>query len=235
MIVIPAIDIRQGRCAQWASARTRALPLRSDEPEEAASYWERQGFPRLQIMDFDADAQTGRAPDLMRDLLGELSSVVQVGGDIKSGDRVEELIRDGANFVILGRRALDEPEWLDGTAAAFPGQIIVGMRVQGRQLEARGRGRVRSTLGAIEEFADLPLAALLLAPAYGNEGPDAEDLFLLEDAAEASPHPLLVAGGARSMQDLRAMQERGIAGVVIGGALYDGTLDARLVAEEFAE
>jgi phosphoribosylformimino-5-aminoimidazole carboxamide ribotide isomerase len=235
MIVIPAIDIRDGRCVQAAAARVRAPGLRSDDPTEVALYWERAGFPRVHVMDLDGGAPGGGRHDAVRELLEDLSIESEVGGDVRSGDQVEQLIEEGASYVILGRRALEEPEWLDGTADAFPGRLIVAMRVTGRQLESRGRTRSRSTLAVIDEFAGLPLAALLLAPDVDGRALDAEELHVLEDAAEASAHPLFVAGGVRTMRDLRALDERGVTGVIAGGALYDGSLDPRLVAEEFSE
>ena len=235
MIVIPAIDIREGRCVQAAMARPRAAGLRSDDPTEVALHWERAGFRRLHIMDLDGDARGGPEREAVREVLEDVAIECEVGGDVRSGDHVEQLIHDGANFVILGRRALEEPEWLDGTAASFPGQLIVAMRVTGRQLESRGLTRSRSTLAVIDEFADLPLAALILAPSYdGTElGPD--ELHVLEDAAEASAHPLYIAGGVRSVRDLRALDERGVSAVIVGSAIYDGSMDPRVVTEEFAE
>lgn len=237
MIVIPAIDLRGGVCVQARDARPRAPGIPSEDPLDIAAYWERQGFHRLHVMDLEGDAREhGRAAhETVRDMLAEAPIAAQVGGDIRSGDQVEQLIQDGASFVILGRRALEEPDWLDGTSAAFPGRLIVAMRVLGRQLESRGRTPPRGTLAVIDEFADLDLAGLLLAPEYHGDGLTTDDLFLLDDAAAASAHPLLVAGGVRRLRDLRAIQERGVAGVVVGTALYDGSLDARLVAEEFGE
>jgi len=235
MIVIPAIDIRDGRCVQAASARPRAAGFRSDDPAEVALHWERAGFHRLHVMDLDGDSASGRARESVRDLLADLSIETEVGGDVRSGDQVEQLIQDGANYVILGRRALEEPEWLDGTAAAFPGQLIVAMRVTGRQLESRGRTRSQSTLAIVDEFAGLPLAALLLAPSHDGSSLDAEQLHVLEEVVESSAHPLFVAGGVREMRDLRALDDRGVAGVILGTALYDGQLDPRIVTEEFSE
>jgi phosphoribosylformimino-5-aminoimidazole carboxamide ribotide isomerase len=235
MIVIPAIDIRGGVCAQAANAHPRGPGIDTDDPLELAALWERHGFRRLQVMDFDERGASFRSRDLVRDLLGECTALVQVGGDIVSGDQVQQLTGDGAAFVIVGQRALQEPEWLDGTAAAFPGQLIVAMRVNGRQLESRGRTQARDAIAVIDDFATLPLAALLLASEYGPGGLTSDDLFLLEDAADASAHSLLVAGGLRRLRDLRALQERGVAGAIVGAPLYDGTFDPRLIAEEFAE
>jgi len=235
MMVIPAIDVRGGVCAQAANARPRGAGVDSDDPRELAALWERHGFHRLQVMDFDERAASFRSRDLVHDLLGECTALVQAGGDVASGDQVEQLVGDGAAFVIVGQRALQEPEWLDGTAAAFPGRLIVAMRVHGRQLESRGRTQARGAISVIDEFAPLPLAALLLASEYDPSGLTNDDLFLLEDAAEASAHPVLVAGGLRHLKDLRALQERGVAGAVVGAPLYDGTFDPRLIAEEFAE
>lgn len=234
MIVIPAIDIREGRCVQAASTRGRAGGLRSDDPTEVALHWERAGFHRVHVMDLDGIPVSSGARDAVREMLNDLSIESEVGGDVRSGDHVEQLLHEGATYVILGRRALEEPEWLDGTAASFPGQLIVAMRVTGGQLESRGRTRSRSTLAVIEEFADLPLAALLLAPGVSGSAFGDDELHVLEDAAESASHPLFVAGGVRTLRDLRLLAERGVAGVIVSSALYDGSLDPRQITEEFA-
>ncbi|HUO50993.1 MAG TPA: HisA/HisF-related TIM barrel protein [Gemmatimonadaceae bacterium] len=235
MIVIPAIDIRGGICAQVTAARSRMARQTSDDPREVAAEWERHGFHRLQLMDFDGRAASRRSGELVRDILDQTASEVQVGGDISSGDEVQQLIDDGAAYVILGPRALREPEWLEGTVAAFPGRLIVAMRLHGRRIEARAAAAERDARAAIEDLSPLPLGGLLLAADFGTSGLGGEELDLLEDAVDAAPCPVLVAGGLRRLRELRALQDRGVGAAVVGAPLYDGGLDPRLVAEEFTE
>ena len=233
MIVIPALDLRDGACMQ-AVELPRIPEIRSDDPIDAAHVWERHGFHRLHIMDLETPSARRDRRDTMRELLADVPLIAQVGGGVHSGDQIEQLLSDGAAFVVLGPRALAEPAWLEGTVEAFPDHLIVATRVAGRHIEA-GSGHQRTVVDLAEELNDLPLAGVLLAPEYGGERIAHRDLFLLEDAVAASEHPIMVAGGVRELQDLRAMQERGVMAAIVGRALYSGALDARLVAEEFGE
>ena len=207
----------------------------SDDPVEIARHWDRLGFRRVHVMDRDGTARRAAHNDVVAELLADAPLVFQVGGSISSGDQIEQLVGDGAAFVVLGPRALAEPEWLAGTAAAFPQQLIVAARLHERTVDADGGTRRQLVTDFVEELASMPLAGVLLAPDYQVDGIADEYLPILEDAAEASAHPLLVAGGFHTVPALRALQDRGIAGVIVGSALYSGQLDPRRVAEEFSE
>jgi phosphoribosylformimino-5-aminoimidazole carboxamide ribonucleotide (ProFAR) isomerase len=234
MIVIPALDLRAGVCTQ-ASVMPLAADIRSDDPIDAAHVWERHGFRRLHLMDLDSPESRSGRKEIVRDLLAEVPLVAQVGGGVNSGDQVQQLLADGAAFVILGGRALADPDWLAGTAATFPDHLIVATRVNGRYVDAGEHRTEQTVLDLADELGDLPLAGILLAPEFRGDRITHDDLFLLDDLANASHHPVLLAGGIRTMQDLRSMEERGVFGVIVGRALYSGALDARLVAEEFGD
>ena len=172
----------------------------------------------------------------MRDILGEVPANIQVGGGVRSGDTIEKLLDEGATWVVLGTRALEEPEWLAGTAASFPGQLIVAADVRERQIVTRGWARTlsRTVLDAIEQLNDIPLGGVLVTAVHREGQLAGTDLFLMEDVAELSVHPVIASGGISTVSDLRELSDRGIAAAVVGMALYTGALDARSVAEEFA-
>ncbi len=235
MIVIPALDLRAGLCTQAAAPGVTGGGFHTSQPLDVAQAWERLGFHRLHVMDLDAGAAKPRPRDAVRDLLTGVPLLIQVGGAIRSGDQVDELVSDGAALVVLGPRALAEPDWLEGTASSFPERLIVATRVRGRFLDPSGGAGTRTIVDLIEDLSSLPLGGLLISPEYRTDGIASEDLPAIEDAAEASERPLLVAGGVRSVQDLRALADRGVAGVIVGTALYTGQLDPRVIAEEFAE
>jgi phosphoribosylformimino-5-aminoimidazole carboxamide ribotide isomerase len=161
---------------------------------------------------------------------------MQVGGGIRSGDAIERLLQEGASWVVLGTRALEEPEWLAGTASAFPGQLIVAADVRERQVVTRGWARTlsRTVLDVVEQLNDIPLGGILVTAVHREGLLAGTDLFLMEDVAELSVHPVIASGGISTVHDLRELADRGIAAAVIGMALYTGELDARSVAEEFA-
>jgi phosphoribosylformimino-5-aminoimidazole carboxamide ribotide isomerase len=237
MIVIPALDLRDGLCIQQTGDSYSRERVRLENPLEVARAWVRLGFRRLHVIDLDAATGRGSNEEIVRDILDDVPADVQVGGGVRSGDTIERLLGEGATRVVVGRRALEEPEWLAGTASAFAGQLIVAADVRDRQAVTRGPARplARNILDVVEELNDLPLGGLLVTAVHREGQLSGADLFLMEDLAEASQHQVLASGGVATMNDLRALADRGIAGVVLGQPLYAGALDTRAVAEEFSE
>ena len=236
MIAIPAVDLREGACVQLVGGSYANEAMRLDNPVEVARGWMRAGFQRMHVVDLDAATGRGDNASIVRDILEDVPASIQVGGGIRSGDTIERLLQEGASWVVLGTRALEEPEWLAGTASTFPGQLIVAADVRERQVVTRGWARTlaRSVLDVIEQLNDIPLGGVLVTAVHREGRLAGTDLFLMEDVAELSAHPVIASGGISTVGDLRELAERGIAAAVIGMALYTGALDARSVAEEFA-
>jgi phosphoribosylformimino-5-aminoimidazole carboxamide ribotide isomerase len=236
MIAIPAIDLREGACVQLVGGSYAHEAVRLDNPIEVARGWMRAGFQRMHVVDLDAATGRGENAGVVRDILEDIPASIQVGGGIRSGDTIERLLQEGASWIVLGTRALEEPEWLAGTASTFPGQLIVAADVRERQVVTRGWARTlsRSVLDVVEQLNDVPLGGVLVTAVHREGQLAGTDLFLMEDVAELSAHPVIASGGISTVGDLRELAERGIAAAVIGMALYTGALDARSVAEEFA-
>ena len=236
MIAIPAVDIREGACVQLVGGSYDAERIRIPDPAGVARAWTDAGFSRLHVVDLDAATGRGSNERIVRDLIGLSDILVQVGGGIRSEDAIERLLGDGAEYVVVGTRAIEEPEWLHGIAAQYPGEIIVAADVRERRVVTHGWEKLqrRDILDVIEELNDSPLAAVLVTAVHKEGQMRGTDLFLMEDVAEQSECPVLASGGIATMDDLRSLAERGIAGAVIGMALYTGALDPRAVAGEFA-
>jgi phosphoribosylformimino-5-aminoimidazole carboxamide ribotide isomerase len=235
MIAIPAIDLRDGACVQLVGGSYAHEAVRLDNPIEVARGWMRAGFQRMHLVDLDAATGRGDNASIVRDILDDVPASIQVGGGIRSGDTIERLLQEGASSVVLGTRALEEPEWLAGTASTFPGQLIVAADVRERRVVTRGWTRTlsRSVLDVVEQLNDIPLGGVLVTAVHREGQLAGTDLFLMEDVAELSAHPVIASGGISTIGDLRELADRGIAAAVIGMALYTGALDARSVAEEF--
>jgi phosphoribosylformimino-5-aminoimidazole carboxamide ribotide isomerase len=236
MIVIPTMDLREGLCVQQVDGSYANEQMRLENPLEVARSWARAGFQRLHVVDVDAATGRGDNAAIVRDILGDVPANVQIGGGVRSGDTVERLLDEGATWVVLGSRALEEPEWLAGTASSFPGQLIVAADVRERHSVARGWARTlsRTVLDVIEQLNDIPLGGVLVTTAHREGQLAGNDLFLMEDVAEQCVHPVIASGRIASVTDLRELSDRGIAAAVIGMPLYTGSLDARAIAEEFA-
>jgi phosphoribosylformimino-5-aminoimidazole carboxamide ribotide isomerase len=236
VIAIPAVDLRDGACVQLVGGSYANEQVRLENPLEVARGWARVGFQRLHVVDLDAATARGDNSAIVRDILGEVPARIQVGGGVRSGDTIERLLDEGAEYVLLGTRALEEPEWLAGTASAFPGQLIVAADVRERQVVTRGWARTlsRTVLDVVEQLNEIPLGGVLVTAVHREGQLAGTDLFLMEDVAELSVHPVIASGGITTVNDLRELDDRGIAAAVIGMALYTGALDPRAVAEEFA-
>jgi phosphoribosylformimino-5-aminoimidazole carboxamide ribotide isomerase len=237
VIAIPAVDLRDGACVQLVGGSYKEERVRLDDPLEVARSWERYGFNRLHVVDLDAATGRGTNVSVVRALLDNAGVPVQVGGGVRTGTQVEELLEAGAAQVIVGTRALEEPEWLAELAARHPGEIVVACDVRERRVTTRGWARTLplDILDVIEELNGLPLAGLLVTAVHREGQMQGTDLPLMEDVAESSHVPVFASGGVATMHDLRALEHRGLAGVVIGMALYTGALDPVVVAGEFSE
>ena len=237
MIAIPAIDLREGACVQLVGGEYAAERVRLDDPVEVARTWERAGFRHLHVVDLDAATGRGSNEEMIREILRATSLETQVGGGVRDVDRIDALLSDGADRVVLGTRAVKEADWLAEMAGTFPNQIIVAADVRDRRVVARGwtENTGKHVLDLVSELNDLPLAGIMVTAVHREGRMEGTDLPLMEDVAEESVHPVCASGGIGSLGDLRALEDRGVAAVVIGMALYTGAIDPRVVAEEFAE
>jgi len=237
VIVIPAIDLRDGACVQFAGGPYSDVCVRTDNPFDVACRWVQDGFRRLHLTDLDAATGRGSNADAVRDLLANAPAALQVGGGVRTSEGVQRIIGEGARWVVLSPGVLEEPRWLSDTARAFPRQLIVAADVADRRIVSHGSPRTvtRDILDVVDELNDLPLAGLLVTAVRRRGSLAGTDLFLMEDVAELSVHPVLAAGGIAAMHELRDLADRQVAGVVVGLALYTGALVPRVVAEEFAE
>ncbi len=235
MIAIPAIDLRDGACVQLVGGKFDAERVRLEDPVSVAREWETLGFSRLHVVDLDAALSVGSNRDLIESIIRSTSVPTQVGGGLRTTTLVEEMLELDASQVIVGTRALEEPDWLAELALAHPGRIILAADVRERELVSRGwtEGIRRDVIDLLNEISTLPLAAVLVTAVHREGLLAGVDLPLMEDVVEAATVPVYAAGGVSSMADLFQLEDRGVAGTVIGMALYTGALDPRALALEF--
>jgi phosphoribosylformimino-5-aminoimidazole carboxamide ribotide isomerase len=237
MIAIPAIDLRGGACVQLVGGSYDRECVRLDDPQEVACNWARLGFRRLHLVDLDAATGRGSNQQLVSDLLRDRKASVQVGGGVRDVDAIERLLGQGAERVVVGTRAIEDPDWIVATASRFPGQVIVAADVRDRRVVTHGWEKTlsRNVLDVMAELNALALAGVMVTAVHREGQLAGTDLPLMEDVAEASDHPIYASGGITTIDDLYALEGQGIAGAIIGMALYTGVLDARTIAQEFTE
>jgi phosphoribosylformimino-5-aminoimidazole carboxamide ribotide isomerase len=237
LIAIPALDLRAGACVQLAADSYDEELIRIPDPIGVAFAWRQYGFHHLHVVDLDGVVLRGNNDAEIRGILGATDAEVQVGGGVRSRDSIERLLNDGAQRVIIGTRALEDPDWLGEMSTTFPGCIVVAADVRDRRVLSHGWTRTHSklVLDLIEELNDLPLAGVLVTAVHREKAMHGTDLPLMEDAAETAEFPVFASGGLGSLNDLRALADRGVAAAIVGMGLYSGAMDPRVVAEEFAE
>jgi phosphoribosylformimino-5-aminoimidazole carboxamide ribotide isomerase len=237
MIVIPAVDLREGACVQLIGGAYDRERLRIADPFDAVRAWERCGFHSLHLVDLDGATGRGSNRTLAQAILGHTELSVQVGGGVRDVETIEDLVQSGAVRVILGTRALEDMDWLSEMASAFPDTLILSADVRERWIVTHGwqRSTPIQIMGLIEDLRDVPLAALMVTAVHCEGRLKGTDLTLMEDAVESSAVPVFAAGGITSINDLRALADGGVSAAVVGTALYTGDLDSYAVAAEFAE
>jgi phosphoribosylformimino-5-aminoimidazole carboxamide ribotide isomerase len=199
--------------------------------------WRQYGFHHLHVVDLDGVAGRGNNGPEIQAILGATDAEVQVGGGVRSREAIEQSLANGAHRVIIGTRALEDPEWLMEMSELFPGQIIVAADVRDRKILSHGwtRTQPKFVLDLVNELGGLPLAGVLVTAVHREEAMRGTDLPLMEDVVEAADFPVFAGGGLGTLNHLRALADCGVAAAVIGIALYSGAIDPWVAAEEFAE
>lgn len=235
MIAIPAIDLRDGACVQLVGGDYADERVRLDDPVAVAHDWVRHGFTRLHLVDLDAATGRGSNAERIRELIAAAGVPVQVGGGIRDEAAIARWIEAGAAAVVVGTRAVEDPDWLDEMAELWPGSLIVAADVRERRVVTRGWAETLplTILDAVERFNTMPLAGILVTAVHKEGQMQGTDLQLMEDVAEASVAPVIASGGVSSIADVRALEHRGVTGAVIGMALYTGAIDATALAAQF--
>lgn len=225
MLIIPAVDLRQGRCVRLVEGRPDRETVYDEDPVAVARRWQQRGAPMLHVVDLDG-AMTGelRHRDLIAAILRAVSVPVQVGGGIRDAATVEWLLGLGAARVVLGSAILRTPELAREVCARFPEAVVAAV-------DARG-GRV--ALHGWRELADVgPLEVARTVAGWGVRrilytdvardgtlaGPNVEAAAAL---VRETALKVIAAGGIASLEDLRRLKAAGVEGAVVGKALYDG-------------
>jgi phosphoribosylformimino-5-aminoimidazole carboxamide ribotide isomerase len=218
MLVIPKIELVSG----------------APEPVPGSRAWSDLGFSRLLVIDRDAIAGASNSGSLVESLTRDSDLEVDLAAGDESTERIEASLEVGAIRVVVGPRGLAELDWLSTVADNFPGALLLETSVRERRVVTRGWVRTlpMDLLDLVDELAGVPLAGLLITTP--DTGEDGLELGLLEDVAGACECPVLVEEARPTMADLHALENRGLAGVVIPARTFVEALDARSVAREFA-
>lgn len=232
MIATPAVDLKDGRCVQLVGGDPEDERVTLPDPLAEARSWYELGFESLHVVDLDAALGRGDNVAVIERLVGATPADTQVGGGVRDDDRVEALLLAGVARVVVGTRALDDPEWLARLATRHPGRITLALDTREGMILKKGWTEETGleATAFLPGLAELPLAGVLSTD-VGREGRLAGiDRAWCARVIEASPHPLWLSGGVTTVGELEYLEAAGATGVVLGMALYTDTLNRQEVA-----
>jgi phosphoribosylformimino-5-aminoimidazole carboxamide ribotide isomerase len=233
MLIIPAIDLKDGQCVRLEQGRMESATVFSSEPGKAARQWCDKGAKRLHVVDLNgAVAGKPRNEAAVKEIIAAVDPdvPVQLGGGIRDLETIERYLDDGVSYVILGTAAVKNPGFLHEACDAFPGHIMVGLDAKDGKVATDGWSRLtkHDVIDLAKRFQEYGVEAII----YTDIGRDGMMSGVNVEAtvrlAQALTVPVIASGGLNSLEDIRKLcqvESEGITGAITGRAIYEGKLD----------
>ena len=229
--IIPAVDIKDGKCVRLTQGKEDQETIYSDNPLAMAQHWDEQGAQLIHVVDLDGAFQgLPKNVDIIKDIINNSTVDIQVGGGIRSVEAIESYIKAGAYRVILGTIALKQPTLVKQACAEFPGKIMIGIDAQDGQVAVKGWTEVstQTTSQLVKLMEPLGVAGFIYTDISRDGMLQGPNLFSIRQFAQETDLPVIASGGVGGIQDvvnLLSLESEGVDGMIIGKALYDKKLD----------
>ena len=230
MIIIPAVDIKGGKCVRLEQGFMDRETIFSDYPEEMALQWERKGAKRLHLVDLDGAVQgIPFNKKVIRNVVDRVSIPVQLGGGIRDLDTIEGYINLGIDQIIIGTAAYKDPDLVETACRRYPGRIIVGIDSKDRYVSVEGWTEPTNIIAIdlAKRFEDMRINSIIYTDIKRDGMKRGPNIDAIREFATAINVPLIAAGGISSIKDIENMaelEEDGLSGIIVGRALYDGSI-----------
>ena len=235
-LVIPAIDLKRGRCVRLVQGRAENETVFSEDPVATALQWQAQGAPRLHVVDLDgAWAGAPAQAAIVRAIIGALSIPVQVGGGLRDRASVEQVLEAGARWAVIGTRAALDPTFLGEICRACEERIIVSVDASDGRVAVDGWTRVLDldAIALVRDASAAGAAAVLYTDIARDGTQEGPNLWSTEAVAKVAGIAILASGGVSCLDDLRQLAGiPGVEGAIVGRALYSGAVDLRRALAE---
>lgn len=239
----PAVDLRGGRVVRLMEGNPSRATSYSDDPAETARRWFSAGASWLHVVNLDgafgeADADNRDALRSVLDVAQAFDALVQFGGGLRSLDSIEGALSLGVRRVVIGTLAVEKPDVLKEALAHFgPERVAVGIDARGGQVRVRGWG-TESGIAAVDlarQIRTLGLRTVIFTDISRDGTGRGLNLPATRELAEASGLDVIASGGVQALDDVLATHEAGLAGLIVGRALYEGTVDLKTALQETAD
>lgn len=231
MLIIPAVDIKNGKCVRLIQGRQEDETVFSNDPDAMAQKWAKAGAELIHVVDLDgAFEKSPKNLDAIKKILNSVAVPIQLGGGIRDERTALTLLDMGVQRVIIGTEAIKNPEWVMQTARQFPGRVVVGIDARDGRVAIEGWTETTQiqAIDLAKRFEDCGVAAINFTDIYRDgmqTGPNITETRRLADAISI---PVVASGGVATIEDIKnllPLEPAGVCGVITGKALYSGTLD----------
>ncbi len=232
MLVIPAIDLKDGQCVRLKQGRMEDDTVFSNEPVKMAERWINVGARRLHIVDLNG-AFAGKPVNasVIQQITTTYPNIpIQVGGGIRDKDTIQTYLDIGVKYVIIGTKAIEEPDFIAEICQDFPGHIIVGLDARDGKVATDGWSKIseHSAIDMAKKFAQYGVEAIIYTDISRDGMMQGLNVASTVELAQAISIPVIAAGGVTTIDDIKALckvADQGISGAITGRAIYEGTLD----------
>jgi len=231
MIVIPAVDIKDGRCVRLKQGRMSEETVYSDDPVQMAGTWYSKGAERIHLVDLDGAVEGKRVNgEVIRDIARSVPVPVELGGGIRNLSSIEFYLEAGVEWVILGTVVCKNPEMVEEACRRFPGHVMLAIDARAGLVAVEGwtEDTERSAIEVARPFDGRGIAAVIYTDIQRDGMSVGPNLQATGEMAKALKTPVIASGGISGLEDIRkvmTLSGQGVMGVITGRALYEGTLD----------
>ncbi len=237
MILIPAIDLKEGRCVRLEQGRMDDATVFSEDPVAMAEHWRDLGARRLHIVDLDgAFAGAPKNRDLVERIVRVMGDVpVQIGGGIRTEQVAQHYVDAGVSALIVGTRAVQEPDFLGTLAQRFPQRVLLGLDAKDGRVATHGWDNIseQTAVGLATAAAELPIAGIVYTDIDRDGMMSGVNVRATYELADRSGVPVIASGGITNTDDITALvagfgdRQDLLLGAITGRAIYEGSLDLR--------
>jgi phosphoribosylformimino-5-aminoimidazole carboxamide ribotide isomerase len=231
MIIIPAVDLKDGRCVRLSQGRMDQESVYSENPVQMAKHWESKGAERLHVVDLNGAVQ-GKPfhSSLVKEIVRSVHIPVEVGGGIRDFDTIEDYLSSGVKWVILGTAAFQNRSLVKEACLRFPERVILGIDAKGGKVAIQGWNEVVSSeaVELAKQFEGMDLSAIVFTDIERDGMGTGLNFESTKNFAKSISIPVIASGGVSRIEDIQnlmALETDGVIGVIVGRALYTGWLD----------
>lgn len=226
MIVLPAVDLMDGKVVQLVGGKPGTEKVSLSNPREVALDWERKGAPAIHVVDLNAAMGRGDNFEAITSIMSRIKVPIQVGGGIRTTEVAETLLNLGASKVVVGTRAITDPSWFAELVRSNQKKIILALDTLDGKVQVKGwkessKIKLKDVLKATE---DLPLGGVLHTNVNVEGKAKGIDIEETKNFLSMCPHDVIISGGVTTLDDLAVLEDIGARSVIVGMALYLGTI-----------